>query len=134
MQCRSDCTEDSSKQWYVIVYKRSIIKILNFIDAKTFVVYIAIGCSRWDWFKCAQAVHSARCSSECMEGLTSQACISHLGSSYDQCTNCFALAETIKKSGEYHAVYNNYAKPFIMSRLFPIFIMLENWPIILFLC
>ena len=90
----------------IVPNKRSIIKILNFIDAKTFVVYIAIGCSRWDWFKCAQAVHSARCSSECMEGLTSQACISHLGSSYDQCTNCFALAETIKKSGEYHAVYN----------------------------
>ena len=61
---------------------------------------IAADCTKWDWLKCAGAAHSAQCSTECVEGLTSRACISYLGSSYDQCSNCFFLVEKINKMGE----------------------------------
>lgn len=55
--------------------------------------------------KCAEVAHSAQCSSECMEALTSRKCISYVGPSYDDCEECFSLVAKIKKSGKIIFVY-----------------------------
>ena len=57
------------------------------------------GCTTSDWIKCTGVV--AECATACAQSITSQSCTSCLGdaTSYDQCKNCFSLAEEIKYQG-----------------------------------
>ena len=56
------------------------------------------GSSARNWLKCAGRV--AQCTSQCVEGISATACISCMGSSYDQCKGCFSLIEEVQKQGD----------------------------------
>ena len=60
----------------------------------------AQGCSGWQWVKCGGEV--AKCAADCAQGITSSQCISCLGSSYDECKNCFSLMEEVLAQGVYY--------------------------------